>query len=188
MSKNNFPHIYSTPRLPFSPFFPLKKHSIFVPPIFFVHVDLEALRMWGASSWAPEPKHQYSYHHQLESKCLLHAFDLTQKKLVSASIHRTSPCDKPNPSCRVSQLGVKLCVCGWLIIFVYRCFLIYRFLKVGGPVLKLLDPPPFGLSNFRSAKFWFLGKASHSDSPRIQAGMLHSIIPIKFTEEWLKRL
>ena len=51
--------------------------------------------------------------------------------------------------------------CGWLIIFVYRCFLIYRFLKVGGPVLKLLDPPPFGLSNFRSAKFWFRVRASH---------------------------
>ena len=95
--KNNFPHIYSTPRLPFSPFFPLKKHSIFVPPIFFVHVDLEALRMWGASSWAPEPKHQYSYHHQLESKCLLHAFDLTQKSWSVRQSTGQVPVTSPTP-------------------------------------------------------------------------------------------
>ena len=97
VSKNNFPHIYSTPRLPFSPFFPLKKHSIFVPPIFFVHVDLEALRMWGASSWAPEPKHQYSYHHQLESKCLLHAFDLTQKSWSVRQSTGQVPVTSPTP-------------------------------------------------------------------------------------------
>ena len=27
----------------------------------------------------PEPMHQYRYHHQLESKCLPHAFDLTHQ-------------------------------------------------------------------------------------------------------------
>lgn len=57
----------------------------------------------------------------------------------------------------VSPIGSEVMWCGWLIIFVYRCFLIFRFLKVGGPVKKT-RPSPFWLVKVQVCQIVVSGK------------------------------
>lgn len=123
--KKNIPQIYSAPRLPFSFF--SKKKTHFFPPCFF-HVDLGALHVgsffqsFRNSTWdqlpAPEPKRQYSYHHQLEPKCPLHAFDLEPTWSVGRKRPINGWTTSPNP--RVSFHNWKWNVVGG--VFDHFCF------------------------------------------------------------------